>query len=278
MTRPSQHAPYTKINPAVAGPLWSAYLADKSDVAARNAVAELYLPYVESVAKMIRIALADQVDADDLRQEGVFGLLDAVAAYDPGRGYAFETFAAFRIRGAMLDGVRGFDHIPRLARRRARQVAEAAAAFADVHGRPPADHELAAAIGGPHARADRVIADAAVARVQVSNFSAIRAADDSDDVGILGSTRSVVPAFLADPAAGPAAAAERNDAWDGACLGLDCTDRTIVTLYYRESLTMKETGEALGLSESRVSQRHTSIVARLKASDVAKVAGLFNLN
>ena len=222
----------------------------------REALIEAHLPQVKFIAERLAAKLPPSVDRDDLIGAGVLGLLDAVDKYDPARGVMFKTYAEMRVRGAMLDSLRGLDWAPRSMRRRAREVEATYRELERTLGRAAEEEEVCAALG-----------------LSVTDFHALlnelrgltvvgfEGDDDEESTGI----RQIPD----DPANDPLSRYAEAEACDRLAKAIDCLperERQVVTLYYVEELTMKETGAVLGVTESRVSQLHTQAVLRLRGA------------
>ncbi|MBU0639910.1 MAG: FliA/WhiG family RNA polymerase sigma factor [Planctomycetes bacterium] len=225
--------------------------------ALRNRLIEHYLYLVKYNAERIGAKLPDEVDVDDLMSAGVFGLLDAIDAFDLERGVKFETYCAPRIRGAILDELRNMDWVPRLVRHRAHKLDDATRALEVELGRMPSDDELAARLGLSRPHFEKLVRDANA----VSLISLSRKFTDSD------SHREVfeIDVLPNERGCDPVNEAQKQDLHEMVTLGLSRAERLIIVLYYYEQMTMKEIGATLDLSESRVSQMHSSILARLRA-------------
>ena len=222
----------------------------------RNRLMEHYLYLVKYAAERIGAKLPDEVDVDDLMSAGVFGLLDAIDAFDLDRGVKFETYCAPRIRGAILDELRNMDWVPRLVRHRAHKLAEVTRALEAELGRKPNPDELAGRLGLSRPQFDKLRRDAnAVALISLS-----RKFTDSE------SSRDVFEIDVVPDGQGhdPVGEAQKHDIRELVTRGLSRAERLIVVLYYYEQMTMKQIGETLDLSESRVSQMHSAILARLR--------------
>jgi len=238
--------------------LWKTYKKSASKEV-RNQLIEHYLPLVRNHAERLKAKLPSVVQVDDLTTAGVLGLMDAIEQFDPDRKVKFETFSAIRIRGAMMDELRGLDWVPRLVRQRAKMLSEATANLRAQLGRQPSEEEVATVLNVPLDEYKRIAADS-----QPTNVFSIYGKrpsnnqnhdmEDPDDVANLCDPRSNNPLLQA----------QHKTLQEILVKGFTRSERLIVVLYYYEQLTMKEIGATLDLSESRVSQMHTSIVNRLK--------------
>jgi RNA polymerase sigma factor for flagellar operon FliA len=226
------------------------------DPALRNALMENYLPIVRFTADRVGAKLPDEVDRDDLISAGVFGLMDAIQAFDPKRGVKFETYCAPRIRGAILDALRSMDWVPRLVRTRAQKIEQATRALEAVLGRTPSEQEIADRMKLPPDEYVKVLRDSTA----VSQISLSRKYSDTD------SNKEMSEIDLIEDKRGrdPVSEVLRKDLKELVTRGLTRAERLILILYYYEEMTMKEIGAVLNLSESRVSQMHSAIMTRLK--------------
>lgn len=236
--------------------VWQEYKQDQSNKELRNALMEKYLPLVRYNAERVWSKLPDGVDLNDLISAGVFGLMDAIEAFDLNRGVKFETYCVPRIRGAMLDELRTMDWVPRLVRSKASKV-EAARKTAEAElGRPPMDSEVAAKMQISTEEYEKLKAEASAVNLISLNkkWYETDSYKDVREIDILEDNKGI------DPTHG----IQKRDLMKLVTKGLNRNERLIIILYYYEELTMKEIGNTLGLSESRVSQMHSSIVSRLK--------------
>jgi RNA polymerase sigma factor for flagellar operon FliA len=227
------------------------------DDESRNLLMEHYRPLVKYAAERLHSKLPDKVELDDLISAGIFGLMDAIDAYDPQRGVKFETYCAPRIRGSILDELRSMDWVPRLVRARASQLSKATQSL-EIHlGRKPTEKETAAKLDLDSEEFNRLQKDAnAIGLVSLNtNYNEDDGEKDIREIDVIKDTRSEDPIIEA----------QKRDLKNLLTKGLTRAERLIVVLYYYEEMTMKEIGATLDLSESRVSQMHSSIVARLKA-------------
>ena len=236
--------------------VWKDFFETRSEQC-RNMLMENYVQLVKYTADRIYAKLPDKVELDDLVSAGIFGLMDAIDAFDPERGVKFETYCTPRIRGSILDELRSMDWVPRLVRSRAHQL-EGALQTLEAHlGRMPTDDEIANELQLNDSEFHRLRRDAvATGLVSLSNkFSESDGEKDIREIDIIEDQKSKDPLIEA----------QKRDLKNLLTKGLTRAERLIIVLYYYEEMTMKEIGATLDLSESRVSQMHSSIIARLKA-------------
>jgi len=237
-------------------PVWIEYQSTRSSDL-RNLLMERYLPLVKYNAERISAKLPDEVEHDDLVSAGVFGLMDAIEAFDLARGVKFETYCSPRIRGAILDELRSMDWVPRLVRSRAHKVEQAIQDLEARLGRTPSNDELAARMKMSREDFHKMMREATAVTV----VSLARKCFDGD------SHRDVREIDVLEDKRGqnPVTEAQRRDLKALITRGLSRAERLILILYYYEEMTMKEIGATLDLSESRISQMHSSILTRLKS-------------
>jgi RNA polymerase sigma factor for flagellar operon FliA len=223
----------------------------------RNYFMERYLPLVRYNAERVHSKLPDEVDVDDLKQAGIFGLMDAINAFSLDRGVKFETYCAPRIRGAILDELRAMDWVPRLVRSRTSKVEKARKRLEMAQGRKPTEQEIASELDVDMDEYRKMAKDAGPTGVVSLNRKWYETDSNKDvrEIDVLKDERQV----------NPLSAVQKRDLKDMLTKGLSRAERLIVILYYYEEMTMKEIGLTLDLSESRVSQMHSSILARLRA-------------
>lgn len=223
----------------------------------RNRLIEHYLYLVRYNAERIGAKLPDEVDVDDLMSVGIFGLVDAIDAFDLDRGVKFETYCAARIRGAILDELRNMDWVPRLVRHRAHKLAHATRTLEAELGRVPHDEEIARRLKMSKPQFQKLLRDANA----ISLISLSRKYTDPD------SQRDVfeIDVLPDDRSCDPVLEAQKQDVKELVTRGLSRAERLIVVLYYYEQMTMKQIGQTLDLSESRVSQMHSAILAQLRS-------------
>ncbi len=246
----------TQSDPETVAKMWRDFIADRSNKTLRNALIEQYLPLVRYHAERVWSRLPDEVDLDDLVSSGIFGLMDAIDAYDPERGVKFETYCVPRIRGAMLDELRSMDWVPRLVRSRARKLSEANKELSNKLGRLPTQEELASHLKMDKSELARVMTDANAVNLVSLNKKWFET-DGSKDV-------SEIDLVEDERSEDPTSRMQKADIIRMVTKGLSRNERMIIILYYYEEMTMKEVGATLDLSESRVSQMHSAIIARLQ--------------
>lgn len=234
--------------------LWEEYQRTRSE-ALRNRLIEHYLPVVRYTAERVASTLPQSVDIDDLMSAGLFGLFEAIKSFDLSRGVKFKTYCSWRVRGAILDELRANDWVPRLVRNKASMLEQKMREAEAALGRPATDLELASQMGMSVGELDKLMHEA----------SAVTVCYLSDNAGD-GEDASARSDLVEDVNAGcPIDDIHRKDVMEILTKELTLRERLIMILYYFEELTMREIGLALDLSESRVCQLHSRIVARLKA-------------
>lgn len=215
---------------------------------------EKHLPLVKRIAWHLMARLPPSVQVDDLIQAGMLGLLEAARGYDAGQGASFETYAGIRIRGAMLDEVRKSDWTPRSVHRNARRLAEAVRTVESREGRAARPHEIARETGidldGYHA----MLNDAVTSRVL--SFEDIFEPDSEGEDLLPGSGMAPDDSVAQD---------DFRQALAEAIAGLPEREGLVMSLYYDEELNLREIGEVLGVTESRISQIHSQALVRLRA-------------
>ncbi len=233
--------------------LWWEYRRTR-DPAIKNILSEEYLPIVRFVAEKMIGRLPHNVQVEDLISAGVFGLFEAVERFDVSRGVKFETYCVGRIYGAMLDDLRQLDWVPRLTRARANRLEAACADLQKRHERPPTDVELARELGISLEQLDQMYRE--VSGAGLLNVTRRVLQKEENQLGMDIREDSKIE--------GPLPASTRKDLVEFCKRKLSAKERYVLMMYYFEDLTLKEIGEVLGLSESRVCQLHAKLMARLR--------------
>ncbi len=232
---------------------------DHADTGAKERLVLTYAPLVKYVAGRMNAALPAHVEETDLISYGLMGLIAAVDRYDPARQVKFETYAVMRIKGAIIDELRSLDWVPRSVRARARAIEQMSTELEHKLHRAPTDEELAGAL---HMDMDEF----QTALTQISN-SSIVALDEMWNVNAGGDSVALIDTIgdqrMSDPGDLLENAQLRETLAD-AIARLPDREKIVVSLYYYDHLTLREIGEVLGVTESRVSQLHTKAILRLK--------------
>ncbi len=236
--------------------VWRSYKKAGSDEL-RNFLIEHYLHLVKSTAERMHMRLPGEVDVEDLMSAGLFGLMDAIDAFDLERGVKFETYCTQRVRGAIFDELRAMDWVPRLVRSRTAKIERARKALEMEMGRQPTDKEVCKQLKVSRAEYKKLQKDSKPVNVVSLNRKWFETDSSKDirEIDVIQDKRQE----------DPITALHKRDLKLLMTKGLSRAERLIVILYYYEEMTMKEIGMTLDLSESRVSQMHSSILARLQA-------------
>jgi RNA polymerase sigma factor for flagellar operon FliA len=237
--------------------LWRRYKREGGDVLRTRLVVHYMRTHVQRLAERLHSSLPQQVELDDLIQQGYLGLAEAIDRFDIDRDVRFETFSARRICGSMRDYLRAIDPMPRPARTRLKQLTAAEEDHRKRHGIPPSEQDLQRRLEVSAEKLRRILA-AGPPPAMVSYQAAQPQADFGDD-------GDAMEAFADRSGTSPLTEAEKNDLRRWITRGFSRRDHLIVILYYYEHLTMREVGRTLGISESRVSQRLELILQRLRA-------------
>jgi RNA polymerase sigma factor FliA len=240
------------------GRLWDEFKGSDSE-AARERLILHYAPLVKYVASRVATGLPASVEQADLVSYGMFGLIDALQKFEPGRGNKFETYAIPRIKGAIIDELRAMDWVPRSVRFKAREIEKAHADLESMLKRQPTEAELAERLGISRAELHEVVS-------QIS-FVSVLALDELVSVGSDRGEQVSLIDTLADKGLDPTHGVESQETRGllaAAINSLSEREKIVVTLYYFEGLTLAEIGDILGVTESRVCQIHTKAVAGLR--------------
>ena len=218
-----------------------------------------YAPLVKYVASRVATGLPASVEQADLVSYGMFGLIDALGKFEPGRGNKFETYAIPRIKGAIIDELRAMDWVPRSVRFKAREIDKAHTDLESMLKRAPSEQEMAERLGITKRELHDVVS-------QIS-FVSVLALDEMVNVGSDRGEQVSLLETLADRGIDPTSnvdAQETRGLLAAAINSLSEREKIVVTLYYFEGLTLAEIGEILGVTESRVCQIHTKAVGGLR--------------
>jgi len=260
-SKPSKAAPVVTVPPQVddeLGAIWHAYKS-VADPLAREKLILHYAPLVKYVASRVATGLPASVEQADLVSYGMFGLMDALKKFEPGRGNKFETYAIPRIKGAIIDELRALDWVPRSVRFKQREIEKALADLEAMLKRQPTEKELAERLGVSLSELHDVV-------TQIS-FVSVLALDETVSVGADRGEQVSLIDTLADKGFDPSTGVESQETRGmlaAAINALSEREKIVVTLYYFEGLTLAEIGEILGVTESRVCQIHTKSVGVLR--------------
>ncbi len=222
----------------------------------KDQLVQRFAPLVKRAAYHLMARLPASVQVDDLIQNGMIGLLDAIDRFEAGMGAQFETYAIQRVRGAMLDGLRENDWLPRSLRREFRKIESAVAQLEQEYGRPPSENELAKALDVPLAEYQRMLQDAR--GHQLVSFEDLVEEGDGD----------FLEQHLTDASGDPSRILEDENLRKLLVQGIELLperEKLMMALYYEQDLNLREIGEVMGVTESRVCQLHSQAVARLRS-------------
>ena len=216
-----------------------------------------HLPIVERCVARVKERVPPHIEADDLVNQGVIGLLDAIERFDPQKGVPFAAFAEIRIRGAIMDYLRSLDWLPRSSRGRLKEYEEALKMLEQRLGREPTPQELAKVLGINEEEAHAL-------ELEVANQFFVSLSTPIVDSE---SPQTLLDVLAADEDESPETICERVETIEKLAQAIERLperDQLILSLYYKDNLTMKEIGKVLDVSESRVSQLHSRALLRLK--------------
>ena len=238
--------------------LWNKLLKT-GDQEIRDYFVVKYAPLVKYVAGKVSMGMPQNIEFDDLVSYGIFGLIDAIGKFDPVRGIKFKTYAMTRIRGAMFDELRSIDWIPRSIRQKAKQVEQAMSELENKLGRTVEDDEIAKEMGLSSGEFQSLLNKlSGTSMLSLNDIWYL--GDENDELSILETLeapKNMNPEVLIEKA-------EIRDYIIDAIKKLPDKEKKVIVLYYYENLTLKEIGEVLEVTESRVSQLHTKAIMRLR--------------
>ncbi|MEB3298269.1 MAG: FliA/WhiG family RNA polymerase sigma factor [Candidatus Sericytochromatia bacterium] len=236
--------------------LWSTFIRTGGSKEREQLIVH-YMPLVRYVVGRLALTLPSTLDQDDLNGYGLIGLIQAVEKFQPERGVKFETYAATRIRGAILDELRSQDWVPRSVRSRGREISEAMVRLEATLGRPATDDELARHMGLSVQELGHAMARETSPFLSLDEM--IQGSEDGQSLTWLDT--------MPDERPGPAHILEEDEFRRELAAAIDRLperERMVLALYYKEGLTLKEIGQVLGVTESRVCQIHTQAALRLR--------------
>ena len=235
--------------------LWEKYLADKSDKASRDALIVQYIYLIRYVVGRVRVTLPATISIEDIAGYGVEGLINAIERYSPQKNTRFETYALIRIRGAILDKIRSQDFLPRSVRQKIKTVKEAQESLKQELGRMPTTTEIANKIDMEPEKVNQLLSEDVTI---TSLYDKKGSAEDSVEI---------IDTIQDTHKLNPQENAEENNIkqeLERALMRLPERERIIMVLYYQENMTLKEIGETISMSESRVCQLHAQAIMKLK--------------
>ncbi len=235
--------------------LWNKYIDNKSDKTTRDLLIVQYIYLVRYVVGRVKVSLPETISIEDITGYGVEGLINAVERFSPHKNSRFETYALIRIRGAILDKVRSQDFLPRSVRKKIKEIKQTIEILKQEYGRVPTTNEIAAYMDLDPAKVTQIMSE----DVTITSIYDKKGTSD-DSVAIIDTIEDSEKLNPHD------AAEEKNVKSDlqRALMRLPERERVLMVLYYQENMTMKEIGDTLGMSESRVCQLHAQGLMKLK--------------
>lgn len=237
--------------------MWKRWREDRI-TEAKQTLIETYLPLVDYVSGRLSIGLPKNVSKDDLTSYGVMGLIDAIEKFDYERGLQFETYASWRIRGAMIDGLRQGDWVPRSVREKAKKIEEAYQKLEQQFLRSVTDAEMSAYLQVSESEFQQMVQEIAVTAI-CSIDDPIREEDAETRLSLLIDEKAKNPESKVNEV-------YLKDTLSQAIERLTEKERTVISLFYYEELSLSEIAEVMSLSPSRISQLHSKAILRLRGS------------
>jgi len=238
--------------------IWSQFVNDKTNKEYRDRLIIQYIYLIKYVVGRLRINLPASISTDDIAGYGVEGLIDAIERFIPSKGVRFETYAVMRIRGAIIDKIRSQDWVPRGTRRKYKNIQNAILKLQLNSGRIPTSQEIADELGTTKEKIE-----ASINEMEGNNIISLHDRKDSSLDGGLEIIDTIVDTKSPDPLQ----ELEANDVKKSLSMALAKLperERMILALYYHENMTLKEIGEAISISESRVCQLHAQAIMKLR--------------
>ena len=235
--------------------LWNDYFADRTNKKLRDDLIVQYIYLTRYVVGRVKVALPPTFSFEDILSYGVEGLIDAVEKYSPSAGAKFETYALIRIRGNIIDKIRSQDFLPRSIRRKIKEVKDKQEELRQTLGRSATNSEVADALGLEKEKVDQILAED-------TTITSLYEKKMSDDDSI-----EVIDTIKDEKKPTPQEVLEQKDVkkeLEEALKRLPERERMIMVLYYHENMTLKEIGETINISESRICQLHAQAIMKLK--------------
>lgn len=258
MNQNLEYNSYSKIKRLADGELevlWSEFLKDKTNKKVRDQLIVQYIYLTRYVVGRVKVALPPTFSIEDISSYGVEGLIDAVEKYSPNKGARFETYALMRIRGNIIDKIRSQDFLPRSARKKIKDVKEAQEALRQKLGRPATSSEIGEVLGLDKEKVDQILSeDTSITSIY-------------DKRGTSEESLEIIDTIQDTKTLNPQEQMEEKDVkkeLEFALKKLPERERMIMVLYYHENMTLKEIGETIEVSESRVCQLHAQAIMKLK--------------
>lgn len=258
MSEDLQYSSYSKIkriSDQELNDLWNAYLSDRADKKLRDQLIVQYIYLTRYVIGRVKVNLPSTYSIEDITSYGVEGLIDAVEKFSPDKGARFETYAIMRIRGTIIDKIRAQDWLPRSARKKIKDIKQASELLRQKLGRAPTSKEIGDSLGIEKEKVDAILAeDTTITSIYDKKGSSEESVEIIDTIE---DTNSV----------NPLEKLEEKDAkkeLQQALKSLPERERMIMVLYYHENMTLKEIGETIEVSESRVCQLHAQAIMKLR--------------
>jgi len=235
--------------------LWSKYFKDRTDRKTRDLLIVQYIYLTRYVVGRVKVALPPTFSIEDISSYGVEGLIDAIEKFSPNKGARFETYALMRIRGNIIDKIRSQDFLPRSARKKIKDVKEAQEGLKQKLGRMPTSSEVGEVLGLEKEKVDQILSED-------TTITSIYDKKGSSDESV-----EIIDTIQDTKSLNPQEEMEEKDVkkeLEVALKKLPERERMIMVLYYHENMTLKEIGEAIEVSESRVCQLHAQAIMKLK--------------
>ncbi|MEW5821486.1 MAG: FliA/WhiG family RNA polymerase sigma factor [Cyanobacteriota bacterium] len=248
-----------KLSEAKVAELWNSYYQNKNKTHLRETIILNYIHLVKYVVGRLVISLPVSISNDDLMGYGIEGLIEAVDRFDPQRGLKFETYAITRIRGAIIDNLRSQDWVPRGVRKRTKDLQEAITLLEQKLGRTPTESELSEALGVSKAKLAQLLAESSNLLLSLDERK-----EDSVSQGGVSLIDTIVDKDSPDPQSEYEALELKNNL-SKAIGSLPEREKMVIALYYHENMTLKEIGQVINVSESRVCQLHAQAIMRLRS-------------